>query len=169
MRFAPVFLLPAAAGSFLAAGRLLVGPVVLPGGVADLRPVLHQQQLVSSPAPLVGRWVLCTTQWVTLSKKLSQLTRADTSFLSANVCTEVVFQADGVGHAGLENSEQYTFAWRQQGDTLTITYAGSPDVTRLTGGRYKMRFRSLPPSGTTPRLTELALSTARRTTHFLLR
>lgn len=163
MRFASISLLPAAAGCFLAATRLLAAALVLPGGLPDPEPVVSQQNPVSGRASIIGKWLLCTTQRVTPYKKPSQLTRADTSFITANACTEVVFQAQGRGHAGI-GTKQHAFTWRQQGDSLTIRYGRVADAARLQGGTYKMSVRALPSSF----LTQLALSTTGRTTYFLM-
>jgi hypothetical protein len=117
----------------------------------------------------VGKWSLCATRWINSSKKSTRSFRADTTSLTANVCTEVVFQADGTGHAGLVNGEQYAFTWRQQQANLTITYLGSPSATRLSGGAYKVKLVDIPPRRQQPPFLQLELSTLQGGTHLLLK
>jgi hypothetical protein len=136
---------------------LLLGPVFAWG----------QQPLSTSPRATVGNWSLCATRWVNLSKKSATSFRADATILTANVCTEVVFQADGTGYAGLANGKQYAFTWRQQQATLTITYRRSPSATHLSGGAYKVKLVAIPPQRQQPPFLQLELSTLHGETHLL--
>jgi hypothetical protein len=131
--------------------------------------VWGQQPLATSPAATVGNWDLCATRWVKSFKKSAKTFRADTTILTANVCTEVVFQADGTGHAGLANGEQHAFTWRQQQANLTIAYLGAPSATRLSGGTYKVKLVDIPPRRQQPPFLQLELSTLQGETHLLLK
>lgn len=120
--------------------------------------VWGQQPLATGSAATVGKWSLCATRWVNSSKKSAISFRADTTILTANVCTKVVFQADGTGYAGLANGEQYTFTWHQQQANLTITYLGSPSATRLRGGAYKVKLVAIPPRQQQPSFLQIELA-----------
>jgi hypothetical protein len=138
---------------------LLVGPVFAWG----------QQPRSTGPRATVGKWSLCATQWIDSSKKSTRSFRTDTTILTANVCTEVVFQANGTGYAGLANGKQYAFTWRQQQAALTLTYLGSPSSTRLREGAYKVKLVAIPPQRQQPPFLQLELSTLQGETHLLRR
>jgi hypothetical protein len=89
--------------------------------------------------------------------------------MTAYSCTEVVFEATGVGYARLEGDKKHAFTWQQQETTLTITYRGAANATRLGGGVYKIKFVSIPPQRSNPRFTQLELTTAQQETHLLLK
>lgn len=88
--------------------------------------------------------------------------------MTAYSCTEVVFEATGVGYARLEGDKKHAFTWQQKQTALAITYKGAVNATRLSGGVYKLKFVSIPPQRSTPRFTQLELTSAQQETHLLL-
>jgi len=116
---------------------------------------------VKQKLPIVGTWTLCATRWVTPTK--------DTTVLTPYSCTEVVFEATGVGYARVEGDKKHAFTWQQQATTLTITYGGAKNATRLRGGVYKLKFVSTLAQRSNPRFTQLELTTAQQETHLLLK
>ncbi|UOR00208.1 hypothetical protein MUN81_22465 (plasmid) [Hymenobacter sp. 5317J-9] len=104
--------------------------------------------------PVVGEWTLCRSDATSPAKKGLRFRSANVSSLVANVCTEIVFRANGTGEAGLTGGMKYAFTWRQHGDSLTVAYpTPATDATRLQGGHYRVVFTSLPAGRHTTQLT----------------
>jgi hypothetical protein len=136
-------------------------PTLLIGTLGCTYLAVGQQQPVKRKLPVVGNWTFCATRWVS-SKK-------DTTVMTGYSCTEVVFEATGVGYARLEGDKKRVFMWQQQETALTITYRGAANATRLRGGVYRMKIVSIPPQRGDPRYTQLELTTAQHETHLLMK
>ncbi len=113
---------------------------------------------------VTGAWTLCASvAFVPARKGAPPYTLSGWVTTMANVCTEVVFQANGTGYAGLTGGKKYAFTWQRHAGTLTVTYPepAAATATRLGRGEYGVTFGVRPADGDTPAFTKLVLSTKR--------
>lgn len=160
-RLLPFAIVLARLRGLLITGWILAGISVLPQAASAQLPQTKSQGVT-------GAWTLCASaDFVPVRKGAPPHTRSGGVTISgwttsmANVCTEVVFQANGTGYAGLTGAKKHFFRWQQHAGILTVTYLkpAAAKATRLEGSKYKINFGVLPAHGDNPALTELALST----------
>ena len=113
---------------------------------------------------VTGVWTLCKSEFAPARKNfLRRRPRAWSSFV-ANMCTDVVFQANGTGSAGQFRRKMYDFTWQQHAGTVTVTYlepAVAAAATWVSEGTYDVLLSTRLTS------TELVLSNTRER-HFLI-
>ena len=111
--------------------------------------------------PVVGEWTLCRSEATSPAKKGHRFRSANVSTIVANVCTEIIFRANGTGEAGLTGGKKYAFTWQQHGASLTVAYPEPVDATRLKAEIYQVAFSPLPAGQHTPSVAHLTLRTER--------